>query len=225
MRCPSPMETSPKLSSSPISSATSISHRTSSGPHRTPSRTSSLHQPALIISEVIDANPHILKDESLKPIVRFNAMSESSHKALTMPIAEQIRRNRIMRARLRADIHRWVARFLEKLEEAVKSSENLMTTLMTNRTKSEIRERYPVSLRRPSCQHGLRFLIQMLGRLLVNGKAEREGKMPTKESIPSLSFEALPSCQALLLDCYAFSSTSSPYSSGSGSYSSSSASS
>lgn len=31
-----------------------------------------------IISEVIDANPHILKDELLKPIIRFDAMSESS---------------------------------------------------------------------------------------------------------------------------------------------------
>lgn len=31
-----------------------------------------------IISEVIDANPHILKDDPLKPIIRFDAMSESS---------------------------------------------------------------------------------------------------------------------------------------------------
>jgi MscS family membrane protein len=31
-----------------------------------------------IITEVIDANPHILKDEPLKPIIRFDAMSESS---------------------------------------------------------------------------------------------------------------------------------------------------
>ncbi|MFH1578864.1 MAG: mechanosensitive ion channel family protein [Thermoplasmatota archaeon] len=31
-----------------------------------------------IISEAIDASPHILKDEPLKPIIRFDAMSESS---------------------------------------------------------------------------------------------------------------------------------------------------
>ncbi|MBU0684446.1 MAG: bifunctional alpha,alpha-trehalose-phosphate synthase (UDP-forming)/trehalose-phosphatase [Candidatus Thermoplasmatota archaeon] len=102
----------------------------------------------LVLSEMAGASKELL--EAL--IVNPNDVDEiagSLHKALTMPIVEQIRRNRIMRARLqKADIHRWVARFLEKLEEAVKSSDNLMTMLMTDRTKSEIRERYASARKR-----------------------------------------------------------------------------
>ena len=102
----------------------------------------------LVLSEMAGASKELLEALIVNPNDE-DEIAESLHKALTMPIAEQIRRNRIMRARLqKADIHRWVARFLEKLEEAAKASEDLMTMLMTNRTKSEIRERYASARRR-----------------------------------------------------------------------------
>ena len=103
---------------------------------------------ALVLSGMAGASKELLEALIVNPNDE-DEITASLHKALTMPIAEQIRRNRIMRARLqKADIHRWVARFLEKLEEAAKASENLMTSLMTNRIKSEIRERYASARRR-----------------------------------------------------------------------------
>lgn len=102
----------------------------------------------LVLSEMAGASKELLEALIVNPN-DADEVAESLHKALTMPIAEQIRRNGIMRARLKkADIHRWVTRFLERLEDAVKSSENLMTTLMTDRTKSEIREHYASARRR-----------------------------------------------------------------------------
>ena len=91
-----------------------------------------------------------------------------------------------MRARLkRADVHAWVRKFLESLDDTVESSHQLVTTLMTNGTKDKIRREYDSSKKRL-------FLIDYDGTLVPFSARPSQAK-PSPKVLQAL--ESLASCR------------------------------
>ncbi len=93
---------------------------------------------ALILSEMAGASREL--HEAL--VVNPNSESEIAdalRQALEMPDAEQVRRNRLMRARLEDyDVRRWAAHFLERLEESVAHSRALAVRILSKDDRESI---------------------------------------------------------------------------------------
>jgi trehalose 6-phosphate synthase/phosphatase len=125
----------------------------------------------LILSEMAGAAKEMLEALIVSPNDK-DEIARALHMALTMPEAEQVRRNMIMRARLRrADVDAWVRRFLESLDDAVESSRQLTTTLMTSGTKAKIRRQYLSSKKRL-------FLVDYDGTLIPFSPKPSKAKPP-----------------------------------------------
>src|SRR5690606_16131083 len=102
----------------------------------------------LILSEMAGASKE-LSDSLLINQNDINAIVEAMHKALTMPVSEQVKRNTIMQRSLkRYTIHHWVALFMERLKD-VKALQRSMTTKQLDlETVAQIREKYRSANRR-----------------------------------------------------------------------------
>ncbi len=102
----------------------------------------------LILSEMAGASKE-LSDSLLINPNDINAIVEAMHKALTMPVSEQVKRNTIMQRSLkRYTIHHWVALFMERLKD-VKALQRSMTTKQLDlETVAQIREKYRSANRR-----------------------------------------------------------------------------
>ncbi len=71
------------------------------------------------------------------------------HRALTMPLDEQAARIRAMQERLRRyDAHTWATRFLERLDDAVRLSQDLAAKDLSDGHRKEIRQAYRKATRR-----------------------------------------------------------------------------
>ncbi|TLZ85942.1 MAG: bifunctional alpha,alpha-trehalose-phosphate synthase (UDP-forming)/trehalose-phosphatase [Methanobacteriota archaeon] len=96
----------------------------------------------LILSEMAGASKEML--EAL--IVNPNDVEDvvgAIHRALTMPLDEQAARIRAMQERLRRyDARTWAARFLERLDDAVRVSQDLAAKGLSEGHRKEIRQAY-----------------------------------------------------------------------------------
>lgn len=79
----------------------------------------------LILSELAGASKEMLEALTVNPNSK-EEITDAIHRALTMPLAEQQRRNHVMRERLEThDIHHWVRQFFNRLAE-VRGMSNLL---------------------------------------------------------------------------------------------------
>lgn len=139
----------------------------------------------LVLSEMAGAAKELLEALIVNPNDE-DEIAYALNSALTMPDSEQHRRNMVMRARLkRADVHAWVRKFLESLDDTVESSHQLVTTLMTNGTKDKIRREYDSSKKRL-------FLIDYDGTLVPFSARPSQAK-PSPKVLQAL--ESLASCR------------------------------
>ncbi len=103
---------------------------------------------ALVLSEMAGAAREL--HEAL--LVNPNAKAEVADallRALEMPEAEQVRRNRLMRSRLEQyDVRRWSDHFVERLEESVALSRSLAVRLLTKADRESIVADYAKAKRR-----------------------------------------------------------------------------
>ena len=103
---------------------------------------------ALVLSEMAGAAKEL--HEAL--VVNPNSASDVAdalRRALEMPEAEQVRRNRLMRSRLEQyDVQRWASHFLERLDEAVALSRSLAVRILTRADRESIVARYAKARRR-----------------------------------------------------------------------------
>src|SRR2546428_308001 len=102
----------------------------------------------LILSEMAGASKEMR--EAL--IVNPNDVEDvvgAIHRALSMPLDEQAARIRAMQERLRRyDARTWATRFLERLEDAVRMSQDLAAKDLSDRHRKEIRQAYRKAGRR-----------------------------------------------------------------------------
>ena len=102
----------------------------------------------LILSEMAGASKEMR--EAL--IVNPNDVEDvvgAIHRALTMPLEDQASRIRAMQERLRRyDARTWAMRFLERLDDAVRLSEDLTSKTLSDAHRKEIRQAYRRSARR-----------------------------------------------------------------------------
>src|SRR5207245_10022751 len=96
----------------------------------------------LILSEMAGASKEML--EAL--IVNPNDVEDvvgAIHRALTMPVEEQTARIQSMQERLRRyDARTWAGRFLERLDDAVRMSQDLAAKSLSDTHRKEIRQAY-----------------------------------------------------------------------------------
>lgn len=96
----------------------------------------------LILSEMAGASKE-LSDSLLINPNDVNAIVDAMHKALTMPVSEQVKRNTIMQRSLkRYTIHHWVALFMERLKDVKNLQESMSTKQLDFETKRQIKEKY-----------------------------------------------------------------------------------
>ncbi len=102
----------------------------------------------LVLSEMAGASRELHEALVVNPNSRTE-IAEALRQALEMPEAEQVRRNRLMRARLEDyDVRRWAKHFLERLEEAVAQSRSLEVRLLTKADRETIVAAYAAAHRR-----------------------------------------------------------------------------
>jgi len=102
----------------------------------------------LVLSEMAGAARELLEALIVNPNDR-EEIAGALHRGLTMPEAEQVARNRAMRARLRErDVHHWARRFLDRLDEIRARSQSLAVRLLTQLTRREIVAHYSRAGRR-----------------------------------------------------------------------------
>lgn len=103
---------------------------------------------ALVLSEMAGSSREL--HEAL--IVNPNAKAEVAdalRRALEMPEAEQVRRNRLMRARLEQyDVRRWADHFLERLDESIALSRSLAVRILSKADRESIVADYTKAKRR-----------------------------------------------------------------------------
>jgi trehalose 6-phosphate synthase/phosphatase len=92
----------------------------------------------LVLSEMAGAAKELLEALVVNPNSR-EEVAAAVHGALAMSDDEQVRRNAVMRERLRShDIHAWVKRFLHRLDEVVEASHALAVKIINSETREKI---------------------------------------------------------------------------------------
>ena len=93
---------------------------------------------ALVLSEMAGASRELHEALIVNPNSRTE-VADALRRALEMPEGEQVRRNRLMRARLEQyDVRRWADHFLERLEESVALSRSLAVRILTRADRETI---------------------------------------------------------------------------------------
>lgn len=86
---------------------------------------------ALVLSEMAGAARELHEALLVNPNSATD-VADALRRALEMPEADQVRRNRLMRSRLEQyDVHRWAGHFLERLEESVAQSRSLAVRILS----------------------------------------------------------------------------------------------
>jgi trehalose 6-phosphate synthase/phosphatase len=102
----------------------------------------------LILSEMAGASKEMLEALVVNPNDVEDVVG-AIHRALTMPVEEQAARIEAMQERLRRyDDRTWAARFLERLDDAVRLSEDLTAKSLSDTHRREIRQAYRKAARR-----------------------------------------------------------------------------
>lgn len=102
----------------------------------------------LILSEMAGASKELLEALIVNPN-DTDEIANAVHEAVSMPEADQVRRNRAMRARLQSnDVRAWASRFLDRLHETVRLSEDFAVNRMTGSAQQAIRRAYASAARR-----------------------------------------------------------------------------
>ncbi len=131
----------------------------------------------LVLSEMAGAAKELLEAVLVNPNAR-EEMAAAIVTALGMPEEEQMRRNGLMRQRLRTqDIHAWVNRFLDRLREVEGASEALAVKMVNNDTRHAIHQEY--------CGASYRLIILDYDGTLVPF-ADRPGEASPDEKLTSL---------------------------------------
>lgn len=103
---------------------------------------------ALVLSEMAGASRELHEALVVNPNAKVE-LADALRRALEMPEAEQVRRNRLMRARLELyDVRHWADHFLERLEESVALSHSLAVRLLTKAERESIVADYAKARRR-----------------------------------------------------------------------------
>ncbi len=103
---------------------------------------------ALVLSEMAGASRELHEALVVNPNNRVE-VADALRRALEMPEAEQVRRNRLMRTRLEEhDVRHWAAHFLDRLEESVAQSRSLAVRLMTRADREGLAAAYSKARRR-----------------------------------------------------------------------------
>jgi trehalose 6-phosphate synthase/phosphatase len=103
---------------------------------------------ALVLSEMAGAARELHEALIVNPNSAAD-VADALRQALEMPEAEQIRRNRLMRARLEQyDVQRWAGHFLERLDEAVTLSRSLAVRILTRADREALVAAYTKANRR-----------------------------------------------------------------------------
>jgi trehalose 6-phosphate synthase/phosphatase len=96
----------------------------------------------LVLSEMTGAANELVESLVVNPHNK-QQIAEALHRALSMPIHEQERRNKAMQARLaRYDVNRWAEDFLESLAEVHRAAISLSVQILNRTHESELIERY-----------------------------------------------------------------------------------
>lgn len=96
----------------------------------------------LILSEMAGASRE-LSDALLINPNDVNAIVESMHHALTMPVSEQVKRNTIMQRSLkRYNVHHWVSLFMDRLADIKKLQKTMATKQIDKQTFEHILAQY-----------------------------------------------------------------------------------
>lgn len=105
-------------------------------------------QGVLILSEMAGASKELLEALIVNPN-DTDAVADAIRAALSMPAAEQARRNQAMRGRLAsADVNAWADRFLSRLDEAIALSRRLAVRLLSSKARSDLVAAYGSARRR-----------------------------------------------------------------------------
>lgn len=103
---------------------------------------------ALVISEMAGASRELHEALVVNPNNRVE-VADALRRALEMPEAEQVRRNRLMRNRLEQyDVRHWADHFLERLQESVALSRSLAVRLLTKVDRESLVAAYGKARRR-----------------------------------------------------------------------------
>lgn len=96
----------------------------------------------LVLSEMAGAAKELLEAVLVNPNAR-EEVAAAILNALTMPEEEQIRRNKLMRHRLRIqDVHAWVNRYLERLRDVRDASQSLSVKMLNGDSKQRLQQEY-----------------------------------------------------------------------------------
>lgn len=103
---------------------------------------------ALVLSEMAGAARELHEALIVNPNSATD-VADALRRALEMPEAEQVRRNRLMRSRLEQyDVQRWAGHFLERLDEAVALSQSLAVRILTRTDREDLVASYAKGHRR-----------------------------------------------------------------------------
>ncbi len=103
---------------------------------------------ALVLSEMAGAARELHEALVVNPNSATD-VADALRRALEMPEAEQVRRNRLMRARLEQyDVQRWAGHFLERLDEAVALSRSLAVRILARADREALVAAYTKGRRR-----------------------------------------------------------------------------
>ena len=103
---------------------------------------------ALVLSEMAGAARELHEALVVNPNNSLE-VADALRRALEMPEAEEVRRNRLMRSRLEQyDVQRWASHFLERLEEAVALSRSLAVRILTKSDRENLVAAYGRARRR-----------------------------------------------------------------------------
>ncbi len=103
---------------------------------------------ALVLSEMAGAAKELHEALIVNPNSATD-IADALRRALEMPEAEQVRRNRLMRSRLEQyDVRRWADHFLERLEESVVLSRSLAVRILSKQDQGSLVAAYKAARRR-----------------------------------------------------------------------------
>ena len=99
-------------------------------------------QGVLVLGDMAGAAKELLEAIIVNPNSK-EEVAVALKQALLMPMAEQIRRNKIMRARLESyDIMHWAGKFLDRLQETALLSQKLAVQMLEEKAQAELLVRY-----------------------------------------------------------------------------------
>jgi len=146
----------------------------------------------LVVSEFAGSSKELLEAVVVNPNSSDDVVS-AINRALAMPEEEQIRRNTVMRNRLKThDISNWVKRFIERLREVVEISAALSVRMLDAKTKSRMVHEFKTA------KHRL-IITDYDGTLVPFEKRPMDAK-PSQELLETLrSLSAIPDTRVIVL--------------------------